>query len=164
MSIDFEESLSGLSRDAAAVVATAVAMAFASRQAQVDPISIMRSLSMTGQEFGAALKEAMDAGQIADAEFDLVEAKVCVGLFMRSVGPAGRPSPKEWAKMRDWAFDKWGRACVYCDAEGDDLHVDHIVPVSRGGSNHIENLAPACPRCNVSKGGRLPHEWAGPRQ
>jgi 5-methylcytosine-specific restriction endonuclease McrA len=40
-------------------------------------------------------------------------------------------------------------------------HVDHIIPLSRGGSHAAENLAIACARCNTSKGAKTPTEWAG---
>jgi 5-methylcytosine-specific restriction endonuclease McrA len=30
-------------------------------------------------------------------------------------------------------------------------HVDHMTPLSRGGSNGPENLVCACRRCNLSK-------------
>ena len=53
--------------------------------------------------------------------------------------------------------------CWYC---GTDLsktgeHIDHRVPLSRGGSNWPENLVLTCPKCNLSKGSKLPHEWNG---
>lgn len=38
-------------------------------------------------------------------------------------------------------------------------HIDHVVPLSRGGSNWPENIVISCPACNLSKGNRLPHEW-----
>jgi 5-methylcytosine-specific restriction endonuclease McrA len=38
-------------------------------------------------------------------------------------------------------------------------HVDHIVPLSRGGAHCLANLAIACAKCNMSKGGKLPSEW-----
>lgn len=41
--------------------------------------------------------------------------------------------------------------CVYCGNELDDYHVDHITPLSKGGSNNLENLALTCPRCNLRK-------------
>lgn len=50
--------------------------------------------------------------------------------------------------------------CYYCHNHvGDTYHVDHVVPLSRGGSNDPENLVIACPACNLSKNKRLPHEW-----
>lgn len=38
--------------------------------------------------------------------------------------------------------------CAYCDSWLKNYHVDHITPVLVGGSNHITNLAIACPTCN----------------
>lgn len=51
--------------------------------------------------------------------------------------------------------------CYYCGGKlVDKYHVDHIVPLSRGGSDDPENLVATCPRCNLSKGDKLPSEWA----
>lgn len=36
----------------------------------------------------------------------------------------------------------------------EDIHLDHIVPLARGGTHDPENLAVACARCNLSKGAR----------
>lgn len=48
-----------------------------------------------------------------------------------------------------------GFACTYCgasQASGATLHVDHVVPVAKGGGNEIENLVAACADCNLGKG------------
>lgn len=37
--------------------------------------------------------------------------------------------------------------------------IDHVVPLSRGGSNDIANLVPACEGCNRKKGAQTPLEW-----
>ncbi|MCY4009126.1 MAG: DNA methyltransferase [Anaerolineaceae bacterium] len=39
------------------------------------------------------------------------------------------------------------------------FQVDHIVPQSRGGTDHIENLQLLCPPCNSSKGSKTMAEW-----
>jgi 5-methylcytosine-specific restriction endonuclease McrA len=51
--------------------------------------------------------------------------------------------------------------CYWCGVKtGDDYHVDHVTPLSKGGSNGPENIVIACAFCNVSKGAKLPHEFA----
>lgn len=45
-----------------------------------------------------------------------------------------------------------GDPCVYCGATA--TTVDHIIPVSKGGSSDWDNLAPACGSCNSRKNDR----------
>lgn len=47
--------------------------------------------------------------------------------------------------------------CIYCGAKSE--HIDHIVPLSRGGRHSIGNLAPACAKCNLTKSRRFITEW-----
>ena len=50
--------------------------------------------------------------------------------------------------------------CYYCKAKLSKVwHPDHIVPLSKGGTNDISNIVIACPTCNLRKGAKLPHEW-----
>lgn len=46
--------------------------------------------------------------------------------------------------------------CYYCGVRGNEtecgLTIDHVVPVSLGGSNAPENLVSACGNCNFGKG------------
>lgn len=53
----------------------------------------------------------------------------------------------------------YGRTCFYCSTALTKFHVDHFVPLARGGSNAPENLRLSCPTCNYSKGARMPWEW-----
>ncbi len=51
--------------------------------------------------------------------------------------------------------------CQHCGASpaktiGIDLHVDHVVPWSRGGETVMENLQTLCSRCNLGKGNLNP--------
>ena len=55
--------------------------------------------------------------------------------------------------------DRWVR-CYLC---GDwialgDRHVDHIIPVSKGGPTSPGNLAVTCSTCNLRKGAKMPCE------
>ncbi len=51
--------------------------------------------------------------------------------------------------------------CFYCRIKLDSagprtmMHIDHYWPWSKGGANLIENLVPACARCNLAKSNRL---------
>jgi len=52
--------------------------------------------------------------------------------------------------------------CWWCGCKLDDTyHIDHRIPLARGGSNDASNIVIACPTCNLSKGARLPQEWNG---
>lgn len=64
----------------------------------------------------------------------------------REVGAAGSYTDEEWNAVRKKFRDicpSCGRSCV--------PEVDHIVPLSRGGSNDISNLQPLCKSCNCRK-------------
>lgn len=52
------------------------------------------------------------------------------------------------------------RRCYYCSIKiSKKYHIDHIVPLSRGGSDDISNLCIACVSCNLQKGTKLIGEW-----
>jgi 5-methylcytosine-specific restriction endonuclease McrA len=46
---------------------------------------------------------------------------------------------------------KYGNACLRCGGRDALLTPDHIVPLSLGGSNRIENIQPLCLSCNSWK-------------
>jgi hypothetical protein len=66
-------------------------------------------------------------------------------------GPTREPIPRE-AQREVWRRDT-GR-CVECGSQ-ERLEYDHIVPLSRGGSNTVRNLQLLCEPCNRSKGARM---------
>jgi len=46
--------------------------------------------------------------------------------------------------------------CYLCNSEiTENVHIDHIVPLARGGSDTIDNKALTHPFCNMSKGAKL---------
>jgi len=48
--------------------------------------------------------------------------------------------------------------CSNCGAK-ENIHIDHIIPLSRGGTHSIGNLQPLCAYCNISKHNALQIEW-----
>jgi hypothetical protein len=62
-----------------------------------------------------------------------------------------KPIPSH-IKEAVWKRDK--QKCVYCGSQ-DELEFDHIIPVSKGGSNSLNNIQLLCLSCNRSKGVKL---------
>lgn len=55
-----------------------------------------------------------------------------------------------------------GNRCWYCGADlTDGYHIDHFVPLSKGGTNEPGNLRLACPNCNLKKSNKDPQLWSG---
>lgn len=54
-----------------------------------------------------------------------------------------------------------GGKCAMCgDGLRDgDFHVDHIIPLSKGGNNFVGNIQLACSQCNIRKRAMLPIEF-----
>lgn len=63
---------------------------------------------------------------------------------------------------RKWLMQWQQSRCYHCNSEidGDNYHLDHIVPISKGGQHSQDNLAISCPRCNLSKNSKILNaEW-----
>lgn len=62
----------------------------------------------------------------------------------------------------DLQFRSQRGKCWYCLCDISQVYeIEHIVPLSRGGTNYANNVVLACPTCNRSKHDKLPHEWIG---
>lgn len=65
----------------------------------------------------------------------------------------GSHTTEEWlAKLAE--FDG---SCVTCGSSAR-IERDHIIPVTKGGTNDIENIQPLCLPCNRTKGAEVSHE------
>ena len=69
----------------------------------------------------------------------------------------------------DFTHQEWkecliffGGECAYCGCtprKGQKLTKEHLTPVSSGGRTVSENIVPACPKCNSSKGAEEMKSW-----
>ncbi|MCA1670458.1 MAG: HNH endonuclease, partial [Thermomicrobia bacterium] len=53
-----------------------------------------------------------------------------------------------FSRNRQIALRQYGHRCAQCGIGGV-LHVHHIIPRARGGSNDLSNLVPLCPTCHA---------------
>ena len=59
-------------------------------------------------------------------------------------------------------FQSQNGKCWWCGKKfkGKEYHIDHRIPLARGGSNAAENIVLTCPACNLRKQAKLPQEFA----
>ncbi len=65
-------------------------------------------------------------------------------------------------RQSQWWKNVIGRGeCHYCRKRfhPDELTMDHIVPIIRGGNSTRRNVVPCCKECNSKKKYLLPVEW-----
>lgn len=62
-------------------------------------------------------------------------------------------------RFRRSIIDAWDGCCAYCGDRPDKITLDHVVPKIKGGTTSMQNLVPACARCNVKKNHCDVWEW-----
>jgi 5-methylcytosine-specific restriction endonuclease McrA len=67
----------------------------------------------------------------------------------RKVKAGGSFTPQEWEVLKAY----YDYTCLRCGRQEPEIEltIDHVVPLSQGGRNSIENLQPLCRTCNFSK-------------
>jgi 5-methylcytosine-specific restriction endonuclease McrA len=62
---------------------------------------------------------------------------------------------------RDWQklCRRYRGCCAYCGKATPSPHMDHVVPINKGGRHGIGNILPACLKCNISKHDKLLVVW-----
>ncbi|MEJ2366645.1 MAG: HNH endonuclease [Deltaproteobacteria bacterium] len=72
-----------------------------------------------------------------------------------------REKARALRKTRWWKQRLARGTCYYCGGSfaPDELTMDHIIPIIRGGKSTKNNIATACKYCNNKKKHLLPMEW-----
>jgi 5-methylcytosine-specific restriction endonuclease McrA len=87
-----------------------------------------------------------------------VQPRIAESLKRIRVLDGQRLPTDDWTIIRSIVLERDGHVCTYCGSDKQ-LEGDHIIPLSRGGSNAFANLATACRPCNLSKGSKTLEEW-----
>ena len=71
----------------------------------------------------------------------------------RILGNGGKYTAKQWQALKA----KYDYRCLMCQRQEPHIRltVDHVIPVSKGGSSDISNLEPLCKSCNSKKHRKL---------
>ncbi|RPI64746.1 MAG: HNH endonuclease [Planctomycetaceae bacterium] len=70
-----------------------------------------------------------------------------------------RLTDTSWQRVRSTVRGRDDEICQYCGQHDASGEVDHVLPLSRGGNDMLENLVWACPECNRLKGDKTPREF-----
>jgi hypothetical protein len=109
------------------------------------------------REHAALTKKRARAWQRANpAKWKAILRTVSVRRRARERNAEGSHTTAEWRALCRRA----GHRCAYCGKRKKRLTRDHAKPLCRGGSDFIENIRPACGRCNSRKGTRSAEEFA----
>lgn len=60
--------------------------------------------------------------------------------------------PRDWKLRRDYVLQRDGHRCTRCQASSN-LHVHHVVPVSRRIDHSVSNLVTLCVHCHAAEDG-----------
>ncbi len=76
---------------------------------------------------------------------------------LRSRKAKGKFTFEQWQEKIKF----WGGRCYLClnSLTQKAMQIEHRIPISRGGTNWIANIAPACVRCNASKHNKTEKEF-----
>lgn len=75
------------------------------------------------------------------------------------LGVDGQITEQDWLDV----LKEHNHMCANCGTR-DDIVIDHIDPLSKGGANIRGNIQPLCRACNTSKSDKTPAEWATSRE
>jgi 5-methylcytosine-specific restriction endonuclease McrA len=73
-------------------------------------------------------------------------------------GNGGSYTAQQWIDLCNF----YGNICLCCKRKLP-LEVDHIIPVTKGGTSNIDNLQPLCKSCNSSKNNKIIDYRTNPR-
>lgn len=106
------------------------------------------------------------------------DAKVAQAAAWQIANPTRRAAIASAYKHRRRAIERAGisgpeqarwtlaqvKICHWCGIDcAERFHIDHYMPLSKGGAHEITNLVIACPPCNMSKQAKDPVQFAAER-
>lgn len=111
------------------------------------------ALVFVGRNAYTASQRTRQIDDALQAELDQLRAK----LYPKKEFERGYISKA----IRNRVFKRDDYTCQHCgyrNGRKRNLHIDHVLPVSRGGSDDMDNLQVLCKACNLAKSNKLESE------
>lgn len=126
------------------------------------PISEHR---FNGEPFESMVFWHMETGSLIKLDtITIFEDRVCERWKVNNITYPYDPKPKIKRLLfervaipkdiRTYLLNIYNNRCAKCSSKHR-LEVDHIIPITRGGGNNLENLQILCKTCNVRKSNKL---------
>lgn len=104
-----------------------------------------------------AVKRLVDIGWWIESDSGYFIPPTELYKYCRHVVGKQNPTRKKFNSIRKLAWEyltnKYGVICANCGST-DNLQIDHIKPIARGGTNNFDNLQILCRSCNCRKSDR----------
>jgi len=114
---------------------------------------------MSAQEIGELVIRLHDA--LDETREEYYEREMGFGLRYKSgvKSPRNEMGGKNRTRIYAQLVHRDGEFCQVPNCENVDLEIDHIIPISAGGTNELENLQFLCKHHNCSKGTKTWNEF-----
>jgi 5-methylcytosine-specific restriction endonuclease McrA len=126
---------------------------------------VIQALQETARKLDYNFQLNFDEGKVSHIKwyYNNIWIRIINGFHLpllpeKNTKPRRNPIP---GVLRHEVFHRDGYRCRECGATNleTSLEVDHIIPVSQGGTDELENLQTLCCMCNRAKGNRT---WTAP--
>jgi hypothetical protein len=103
--------------------------------------------------FSELAKEAARCSYAAGFDDGLEKAEFDGSIIAAHAQSVRSEFASKRARLREAVLERDGESCRICGST-DGLSIDHDIPVSKGGTNDLDNLVMLCKSCNSRKGNR----------
>jgi 5-methylcytosine-specific restriction protein A len=117
-------------------------------------VGAVAELSRLADERELKVREEVLTEAIDSLKKNRFQSQADYWAWHNTLYPGGSADSPEWRELSRSAKERDGFRCVLCGCDDDELHTDHIVPLSRNGSNDLANLQTLCVTCHETKTGR----------
>ena len=124
-------------------------------KARVDPVAIAKNRANAAKQQKATPERANAANRKWRLMNPEKSARIARANCANRRACPGKLTPADIAAVQA----QGDGVCSYCLCPCDAPVLEHVLPISRGGTNALYNLVMACQRCNNSKGGKTPLEF-----